>query len=252
MFKKYLRLPLAICCLFAFASTSLVAGEPLADNPSDLVYQLATLGCADDTKGEIETRLTEIGPEAELALWDALELGPTAAQLEDRRNFLAKTYQERFSNITNRELYSTERLARMHASSEEEYVDYRMERFMNKYQLRAQSALENLDYARDNDQGFWKREVYVDKVANGVALSAFPNPFRDQTTVQFTTNSNQRVKAAVYDISGREVAQLYNGPATEQQTYTFQFGGAELSNGTYIFRVVSEEGTHSTRLMLAR
>ncbi len=252
MFKKYFLAPLAALCFLACSFTSVLAGEPLPENPSDLIYHLATLGCADESKGDVETRLIEIGPDAELALWDAIELGPTEAQLNERRALMAAAYQKRFGTKEAQEKYSTDRLKRMHATNEQEFIDYRVGNFVRRYNARAQAALENVQYAREHQQGFWKREVYVSEVSNGVALSVFPNPFRDRTTVQFSTNSGQHLQASVFDLSGREVASMYNGYASELQTYSFEFDGSELNNGTYIFRVVTDNGTHTTRMVLAR
>ena len=252
MLKKYLSPAIAAACLLALATQPALAGEPLSDNPDELIYTLATLGCADATKGEIETKLTEIGPEAELALWNALELGPSGDQLADRSNALSDAYQKRFGERSEYNKYAPEKLAKMHATTEDEYVAWRMERFVKKYESRARAALENVQYAREHQQGFWKQELYVDEVANDVAITAFPNPFRDQTTVQFTSSEDQRVSAAVYDLSGRQVASLFEGFASADQRYQFEFSGSELSNGTYVFRVTTSMGTHSKRLVLAR
>ena len=183
MFKKYFSPAIAAACLFALAQPA-TAGEPLPSQPDDLIYTLATLGCADANKGEIETRLTEIGPEAELALWNALEQGPTGEQLQLRREALAAAYQQRFGDPAEREKYAPEKLTRMHASSEEEYVTWRMERFVKKYESRARAALENVQYAREHQQGFWKQEIYLDAVSNDVAIAAFPaNNFQIRKTV---------------------------------------------------------------------
>lgn len=219
---------------------------------SDLIYDLALAGCSDNSTSRIEAQLIDIGPEAELALQQAVDNGPTSEQLAKREESLSNFYREKYGSQEAREAYTIERLKRMHCETEETFLDYRMTWFDKKYRHRAEQALENLQYARENNQGFWKQELYADAVSGDVAVTAFPNPFRDRTTVQFTTAASQRVEAIVYDMRGRQVAKLFSGLAAANQPYSFEFAPADLGNGTYLFRVTTETSVHTSRLVLAR
>ncbi|MEP0547886.1 MAG: PA domain-containing protein [Rhodothermales bacterium] len=66
--------------------------------------------------------------------------------------------------------------------------------------------------------------------------SAYPNPFAQGTTIPFDLPTAQRVRLAVYDVLGREVAVLVDGPrpAGEQAV---AFDAAALPSGVYLVRL---------------
>lgn len=75
-----------------------------------------------------------------------------------------------------------------------------------------------------------------------VALqTGYPNPFRSTTTLTFALDRTQRVRLAVYDLLGREVARLVEG-VRPAGTYRFTFDGAHLAAGTYLVRLETESG----------
>lgn len=82
------------------------------------------------------------------------------------------------------------------------------------------------------------------------ALAAFavsptaPNPFFARTTVQLSMSRAAEVRAAVYDLAGREVARLANG-RLEAGTHTLSWdgrtrGGAAAPAGLYFVRVARD------------
>ncbi len=66
--------------------------------------------------------------------------------------------------------------------------------------------------------------------------AAFPNPFRERTTLQFTSERPGRATLKIYDVLGREVATLMNGfvNAGPQQV---AWDGQEQPAGLYIARL---------------
>ncbi len=86
----------------------------------------------------------------------------------------------------------------------------------------------------------------------GLALGAIhPNPFTSGTTVPFNVGAGSRVRLAVYDMLGREVAVLAEGdlPAGGHRA---QFDGSRLASGVYL--VVLEAGgqRQANRVLLLR
>jgi M6 family metalloprotease-like protein len=86
----------------------------------------------------------------------------------------------------------------------------------------------------------------------------FPNPFNPVTTIRYTiagngheANGNKRVKVAVYDLLGREVAILADDrrPAGE---YEVRFDGSRLSSGVYFCRLQIEGWVETKKLLLMR
>jgi hypothetical protein len=76
----------------------------------------------------------------------------------------------------------------------------------------------------------------------GVLLPAAPNPFSDHTTLRYRLADAARVRLAVFDVSGREVARLVDGeqPAGEHEA---SFKGGALPSGIYYCRLQAGAGS---------
>ncbi len=71
------------------------------------------------------------------------------------------------------------------------------------------------------------------------ALSAaYPNPFNPATTLEVAMPVAEDVTVAVYDLLGRQVATLHDGPLSAG-THTLRFEAAGLHSGTYFVRAAS-------------
>lgn len=79
-------------------------------------------------------------------------------------------------------------------------------------------------------------EVMMTQIAQTYALKQnYPNPFNPATTISFTVPSAERATLKVYDLTGREVATLFNEVANPGQTYNVLFNGKGLASGIYIY-----------------
>jgi N-acetylneuraminic acid mutarotase len=71
-------------------------------------------------------------------------------------------------------------------------------------------------------------------------LTAYPNPFASQTTIQVSLPFNDNVNIWIFDILGRKVGQLYSGllmPGKHSFNYwAIDDSGTRLSAGTYFVR----------------
>ena len=66
----------------------------------------------------------------------------------------------------------------------------------------------------------------------------FPNPFREQTTIGFTLARPERVRLVIYDVLGREIKVLVDGPyAAGAHAVTFEAG--ELPSGAYLCKLTA-------------
>lgn len=85
-------------------------------------------------------------------------------------------------------------------------------------------------------------------------LSAYPNPVRRQATVEIAAREEQKVQVMLYDVLGRLVATLYDGPmpSQEMKTLTLNTRQEGLSSGTYFLRLMGEEGTRTSQLTVVR
>jgi hypothetical protein len=107
----------------------------------------------------------------------------------------------------------------------------------------------------------------VNVVLSGVAgttpgefalMQNYPNPFNPSTAIKYTVGvvsgqspAASRVRLAVYDLLGREVAVLVDG-SMASGSYDVQFDGSGLSSGTYIYRLTAGERVETRRMVLVR
>lgn len=82
-------------------------------------------------------------------------------------------------------------------------------------------------------------------------LENYPNPFNPATEVQYQVAAGSMVRLTVYDLFGREVADLVH-ERKAAGTYTAQFDASGLASGTYVCRLVAGNSIQSRRMVLLR
>ena len=88
------------------------------------------------------------------------------------------------------------------------------------------------------------KEVVTELPKDFGLLQNYPNPFNPTTAITYQLPVGSTVKLAIYDIGGRQVAELVNG-MVEAGYHIVSFDGSHLSSGTYICRIeaISVENT---------
>jgi hypothetical protein len=76
-------------------------------------------------------------------------------------------------------------------------------------------------------------------------LQNFPNPFNPATTITYQIGSAGYVKLAVYDVMGRQVAILVDGPA-QAGTHRARWDAARFSTGVYVCRLQVQPSTSAS------
>ncbi len=79
----------------------------------------------------------------------------------------------------------------------------------------------------------------------------YPNPFNPSTTIKFAIPANEFVKITVFDIRGREVQQLVNENLTAG-VYETDFNGANLSSGTYFYKIETNSFSDTKKMILVK
>jgi hypothetical protein len=75
----------------------------------------------------------------------------------------------------------------------------------------------------------------------------YPNPFNPTTMISYDLPSSGQTKLVIYDMFGREVAQLVDEPQSAG-SYQIPFDGSSCASGMYLYRL--ESGSHvQTRTM---
>jgi hypothetical protein len=73
-------------------------------------------------------------------------------------------------------------------------------------------------------------------------LEAFPNPFREQTTLRFSVHHGGEVSVKVYTLTGELVKTVFEGMAEADLVYDLDFSANDLADGIYMAKLVTEDG----------
>ncbi|MBC8256821.1 MAG: T9SS type A sorting domain-containing protein [Candidatus Marinimicrobia bacterium] len=87
-------------------------------------------------------------------------------------------------------------------------------------------------------------------LAYGIS-EAYPNPFNPVTSFSYIIPEDGMVQVAVYDVSGRMVADLINGWHSAGN-YPVVWDANELSSGVYLLKMVAGEYTNRQKVMLIK
>lgn len=76
----------------------------------------------------------------------------------------------------------------------------------------------------------------IDKKKINLLGQNYPNPFRNETIIQFSLAEAGRVNVALYDMNGKLVNVLVNG-LRESGTHSIRFNSGALSSGIYFYKM---------------
>ena len=79
----------------------------------------------------------------------------------------------------------------------------------------------------------------------------YPNPFNPTTTIRYLLQEKQPVNLQVFDISGKEISVLVNTVQSAGE-HTVEFNGAGLSSGVYLYRLQTNHGVLTCKMLLSR
>lgn len=84
-----------------------------------------------------------------------------------------------------------------------------------------------------------------------LSVEAYPNPARGEATLRYRLPGEAHVRLALYDLLGREVLRLADGPHAAG-THTAGFDGGRLSSGVYLYRLEVDGEVRVGRLTFVR
>jgi len=79
----------------------------------------------------------------------------------------------------------------------------------------------------------------------------YPNPFNPSTTINFSIPKQKNVSLKVYDVLGKEVAELVN-EEKPAGNYKIDFDASNLSSGIYIYTLKTNEFLKARKMMLIK
>jgi len=123
----------------------------------------------------------------------------------------------------------------------------------NKVRFVAKSAYGNNLYIDDVTSGtVTGTETPLTLIPEKFELNQnYPNPFNPSTKINFSIPKQAFVSLKIYDMLGREVAQLVNQELTPN-TYSIDFNASTLSSGVYFYKLESPGFSDIKRMMLVK
>lgn len=79
----------------------------------------------------------------------------------------------------------------------------------------------------------------------------YPNPFNPVTNIKFDIAKSGNVKLVVYDITGKQVAELYNGDIAPG-SYKYDFDATGLASGIYFYKLEASNFTSIKKMILVK
>ena len=83
-------------------------------------------------------------------------------------------------------------------------------------------------------------------------LTTYPNPVRDQATVEFAVKEQARVTVELYNTLGQRVKTLYRDTTPAEQTQRVALDADALSSGLYVVRLRSKQVTSTQTVTVVR
>ncbi len=91
----------------------------------------------------------------------------------------------------------------------------------------------------------------ADPVISAFSLSSYPNPFNATTEIRYSISKSEKVDLRVFDLTGREIANLVNR-MQNSGSYKCRFDGRSLASGTYFVRMKAGEVVKHQKLVLLK
>lgn len=111
--------------------------------------------------------------------------------------------------------------------------------------------LKQIDYNGGYKYYNLANEITIGTPSKYALSQNFPNPFNPSTTISYEIPSNNFVSLKIYDMMGREVANLVNA-TQEAGFYTVKFDGSKLASGMYFYKLQANDFTATKKLMLVK
>jgi hypothetical protein len=127
-------------------------------------------------------------------------------------------------------------------------AEYKVQAYNN------QSTSDFTNIASITTSGFYKensRGIESGYVSDYQLYQNYPNPFNPSTVISYQTPSDNFVTLKVFDVLGREVAELVN-TYKEAGTHSVEFNGSELSSGMYLYRIQIGSYVETRKLILQK
>lgn len=83
-------------------------------------------------------------------------------------------------------------------------------------------------------------------------LKNTPNPFSKQTTIEFVLEKDQSVTLSVFDVTGKQIAKLFNNELKVKGFHQVIFDGSEWPTGVYYYTLQADTTTTTQKMIVVK
>jgi hypothetical protein len=85
-----------------------------------------------------------------------------------------------------------------------------------------------------------------------ITIKAYPNPFAEEVTIEFTSSTDGEATVEIFDLAGNKIASIYNGEVKAGMVNTVKFRGEDLPSGIYLYVITSGDKRVYDRIILTK
>ncbi|GAB2533788.1 T9SS type A sorting domain-containing protein [Rufibacter soli] len=97
-----------------------------------------------------------------------------------------------------------------------------------------------------------EKTLQTEKIRTEEKTVAYPVPFHDKATIEFTAEQSGKYVINLYDMNGELVRQVKAGNAKAGERNVVELDGNDLSDGMYVARILSSSGKKTVKLLKRR
>lgn len=112
--------------------------------------------------------------------------------------------------------------------------------------------LKQIDYNGASKYYYLTSEIIIGIPGKFSLWQNYPNPFNPVTKINFELPVNTNVKLAVFDVTGRMIAELISGKLYTAGYHTIEFNGSNLSSGVYFYKLTTDENNSIRKMVLVK
>jgi uncharacterized protein (DUF4415 family) len=90
------------------------------------------------------------------------------------------------------------------------------------------------------------------RLAEAATMAVAPNPVQTRATATLRVRTEQSVTVALYDVLGRRVRTVHEGPLAPNRAHTLRIDADALSSGLYLLRANGERFQETRRVTVVR
>jgi len=113
-------------------------------------------------------------------------------------------------------------------------------------------------YAGTNNKGTYYLNTDLvgipvqNQIVNNFSLKQnYPNPFNPSTKISYSISNSTFVSLKVFDVKGREIAELVNGHKSAG-SYEINFDASSFPGGIYFYKLTTEEFSQTRKMILSK